>query len=100
MGAVIRVVRGDVGLPDAYDRHVAIVKIDGVKVGQLAVGHEESFNTAPGEHEVSLRLRYNFGTAKVRVGVGEGQTVSVVGEKARYARNAIPPSRYWRLTVN
>ena len=100
MSAEIQVVRSAVDSPDAYDRHDAIVKIDGVKVGQVAAGEQQSFDVGAGDHEVSMRLQYNFGAARLRVSVVDGQHVTVTGTKARGARNSIPPSRYWRLTAS
>jgi hypothetical protein len=99
MTSHIVVHRVGVASPDAYDRHDAIVKIDGAQVGSVPPGSTASFAVDAGKHQVSFRLQYNFGTAKTNVDVPEGASVQVTAQKARSARNSIPPSRYWRSTV-
>jgi hypothetical protein len=99
MAGQIVVVRTAVNAPDAYDRRRAVVKIDGTTVALLDPESRQSFEVSTGTHHVSVRLQYNFGAATVSVTVSEGQTAEVVAEKAHAARNAIPPRRYWRLTV-
>lgn len=97
---MLRVVRKDVDSPDAYDRHAAVVTVDGDEVGRVPPGEECEFSIAPGSHEVGVRLRFNFGTAKTSINAPDGGTVVLNCEKAHPARSQVlHPGRYWRLSV-
>lgn len=97
--ATIEVRRPRPDVVDSYDRHDALVRVDGGRAGRLPLGGTLRVPVVPGGHEVRVRLRFNPNRARVGVHVSGSGTVTVVCEKTRPARLSLPPSRYWRLRV-
>ena len=65
MSSILRVVRSDTTTADAYDEHVAVVSIDGDRVGEIPLGGSQDFPVEAGQHDVGVRLGMNFGTRHV-----------------------------------
>lgn len=96
----IRFTRPDVSSPDQYDRHPALLYVDERRCGTLSLGESMDVVVEQGEHEVGVRLRFNFGTAKVRVSVTQAVPTIVRCEKTRPMGGLLRPSRYWRLATS
>lgn len=85
--STLRVVRPDTSPADMYDKHVAVLSIDGQHVGELALGATQDFPVEAGQHEVGVRLSMNFGTRSVTVTVPDNGTTTVTYAKARSAKD-------------